>query len=228
MKIPKVFHQIWLGNLPPHPLMLEWRERWQLLHPTWQFWVWTEASDPHVLTCGDESIFSGCWALLDAACHLAQRANMWRYQVVSRFGGIYLDTDLESLRPIDDLVDQAEAFVVPRYGHRHTIFESAFFGAIPGHRWTEELVRELPKQDPKISLSMGVDYLTSVTKRHPEVVVLSEEAILFKVPDDWAAAKREMRLPEVTLCPPFSNTRAIHHWSSLWYPSGFLPLSTKC
>lgn len=268
MKIPRTFHQIWLGDQPMHPLMVVWRRRWIDLHPNWRFAFWREGKEPATLgpatlTCEHTEIKSSWPELLARSCHLAQRANIWRYEIVNRFGGVYIDTDIEPLRPLDDLLTDLEAFAVRRarplqipgpwahaapartfrspWGHVLVlpatqlprpeppsfppVYENAMFGAAPGHPWTAELLAGLPACDPTASLSMGVDYLTPVTLRHPEVAVLPEGAVLFQAPADWAAAKRERRVPEAVYRGGAPGLRAVHHWSSLWYPSGFAPLT---
>ena len=271
-KIPKIFHQIWLGDHPMHPLMVDWRRRWVDLHPGWRFDFWREGhrpeghrpegSAPATLTCDHAEIESSRPELLARACHQAQRANIWRYEIVARFGGVYVDTDIEPIRPLDDLLGGLEAFAVRRappprkpspwehaipprtfrspWGHVLTlpalqpprpappssppVYENAMFGAAPGHPWTKELLANLHTCDPAASLSMGVDYLTPATLRHPEVAVLPEGAVLFQAPADWAAAKREKKVPEAVYRGGGPELRAVHHWASLWYPSGFAPI----
>ena len=238
MKIPKVLHQIWLGPRPMHPLMVSWRERLAALHPGWELNLWREGGGPATLTCGRLEIASSYPELLARACHLSQRSNIWRYEIVSRFGGVYLDTDVEPLRPFDDLLAGLEAFVArktqaPQVGFcwqralnvPPLAYVTGLFGCVPGHPWTAELLACLTARDPSASLSMGTDYFTSVTLRHPKVTLLPERSMLFEAPADWAEAKREKRVPEAVYRGGGPELRAVHHWSSLWYPTGFEPLS---
>jgi mannosyltransferase OCH1-like enzyme len=208
--------------------MLEWQERWKKLNPKWEFMMWHETPNHHALWC------EGCWRqlgiqtqwqqdLLDRACHLSQRTNIWRYLLIQEIGGLYIDTDLEPFKPIDSLVKNHKAFAARRQSPFH-IRECAFFGATPGHPWTAQLVNELPSRDPTISLSMGTSYFTAITDQHPDVVILPENEVLFLVPDDWCRAKREAKLPESCLATAPPEAYAQHHWSSIWFPAGFAPL----
>jgi hypothetical protein len=222
--IPRIFHQIWLGTVPMHPLMLSWRQRWQALHPEWEHWLWTEsADDPCALTCGSRRLFSCHPGLLASACHLSQRSNIWRYQVVCAFGGVYLDADVEPFRPIDELVGHLDAFAVPRM-RPEGYFENAVFGAELEHTWVRDLLRGLPNRDPATSLSMGVDYLTLVLRWHPEVARLQKGAFIFEYPDPdpWLAIRRgETIAPPPELSAPPEGAYALHHWSSHWFAESF-------
>lgn len=222
MKIPRLMHQIWLGRRPLHPLMQLWRRRLEDLHPRWTLATWSEIED-RVLGSSTGLVLvpdDTCKDLLQRSCHLAQMTNIWRYLILREHGGLYLDTDVEPLRPFDDLIDDLSAFAGRRQGVPEIMCETAFMGAVPRHPWTADLVRELPTRDPAQNLSMGCDYLTLVTRRHPEVVLLPEEEIVFLPPDDWVRAHREARVPEPGDPRP-TGARAVHHWASLWHKRGF-------
>ena len=40
----------------------------------------------------------------DPARNLAERADVLRYEILRRHGGVYVDVDVECLRPLDDLL----------------------------------------------------------------------------------------------------------------------------
>ena len=226
--IPRTIHQIWLGTAEMHPLMVVWRKKWIDLHPGWYFPLWTESEDGQRLKVWGESESSPYvvipngeqQALLKRACHLSQRSNIWRYLIVMNFGGLYVDTDVEPYKPIDLLIGQSKA-VTARRSIPYFKRECAFFGAEPKHPWVCHLVSALPTKVPEITLSMGTTFFTEITVQHPEVDVLPELAVVFKEPFDWEQSKREERLPDENEIPS-PLTYAKHHWSSIWYPKGFV------
>ena len=64
-------------------------------HPTWKHMVWTEENMPVPFYFHDE------WNLDN---NHARRSDLVRLQVLINHGGVYLDTDMECIKPIDDLL----------------------------------------------------------------------------------------------------------------------------
>ena len=117
--IPRVFHQIWLGE-EPFPYERE-RETWRRHHPGWEHRLWTEADVP------------GDLELREAANRLrqpAERADILRLELLHRQGGVYLDADFECLKPIDPLLDGVGCFLGLLDSGR---VSNAVIGAEPGH-----------------------------------------------------------------------------------------------
>jgi mannosyltransferase OCH1-like enzyme len=235
ISIPKLIHFIWLGDHPMHPLMTEWVATWERLHPGWEICLWGNRdgfrSEQNLLWCKFKAMnghrllrLKECHLdLVTRACHLSQRSNIWRYQIVQTYGGLYVDTDVEPILPIDTLLDGKSAFAAT-YLHEPGHHACSFFGAVPGHPWTRALVDRLPEQDPTVSLSMGSAYFSKITNEHPDIASLPVIAVLHDhnpwmqpagVVPDVSSARRSFN-PE---------TYAIHHWSSNWFPKGFEPLA---
>jgi len=244
MKIPRIIHQIWLGpksdsseeSLSLPSVMDTWRHNWSRLNPHWQVWLWGEimtnkglklATSRNVLyggrLCPVVSPLPSQDDFLCRACHISQRSNIWRYLVVQQFGGLYVDTDVEPCRPIEEVVIDHAAFAAVRIGSAPlTVVESGFFGATANHPWISDVVRSLSLKEPERSLSMGVELLTEVTRRHPEVSHLPTEQVVFDPPTDWAQARREARVPTCDEgARKYPGAFAVHHWSSLWHKDGF-------
>ena len=171
--IPRLIHQIRLGDRPMHPNMEAWRRRWQALHPGWMYRLWHEKSwhsgfarhlhndtDDLIITLGPEHS-----DLIRRAANLSQRSNIWRYNLMYWVGGLYIDTDIEPYKPIDDLVADLSAFTCART-HQHRPLECALIGAVPKHPWLCELKDRLVEADPAVSKSMGVDYFTPITEKY--------------------------------------------------------------
>lgn len=248
VQIPKIMHFIWLGRSPLHPLMVEWLGEWRSLNPTWMVLLWQDlptSSGVYSVLLGHELPASrGVYSvdlslqepievrsrilrsehgdLIVRACHLSQRSNIWRYEIVRKLGGLYIDTDVEPIRPIDELVDGKQAFAAS-YLRESGHYTCSFFGAVPQHPWVCHLVAGLSERDPSISLSMGSAYFSEKTALHPEVEILPGIAVLndhnpwFQPPGLVPQAKADRRSAN-------PDTYAIHHWSSNWYRKGFEPL----
>jgi len=92
LRIPKVIHHIWLGSPLPEKCRIL-RETWMKNHPDWQFILWTDADIEHF---GLENK-----ALYDASTNWGEKSDIARYEIVYKYGGLYVDTDYESIKPMD-------------------------------------------------------------------------------------------------------------------------------
>lgn len=98
--IPKVMHHIWDGDIPP--LYQNYLNECKKLHPDWEFKFWSDKDiDDLVLEYGD---------VYYKARSYAGRADIARYEILYRFGGVYRDMDVKCFRPIDDLSHKYEFF----------------------------------------------------------------------------------------------------------------------
>ena len=79
---------------------------------------------------------------LRSCCPISQKADFARYEVVHRFGGIYLDTDMECLRPLETgSLDECEFFAGRDAGGG---VAAGIFGAAPSHPIAREMIERLP------------------------------------------------------------------------------------
>ena len=205
--IPKVIHYIWLGEKPMHPLMIQWRQRWKSLHPEWKMKIWSESpGQPASLACQHETLNSSFPGLLRDSCHLSQRSNIWRYELLHRLGGLYLDTDFEPLKCIEPLVDGLEAFAGRCHvaNSRDTAIGCAMIGCIPRHPWTRDLIDNMATRDPGISMSLGSKYFTEITSRHPEVHLFESDTFY----------SQRCEQPGHYKSPIPAAACAVHRWSS--------------
>ena len=109
-KIPKHFHFIWLGgNLSEEYASLQ--EKWKTLHPTFKFTLWSEKELEQETELMQElekirQVYEqddGTVLPLENIT-FAVFSDIIRYYLLFKYGGIYVDTDTECVRPIDDLV----------------------------------------------------------------------------------------------------------------------------
>src|SRR5271166_1277517 len=128
--IPRIIHQVWVGDSEMPPLAQGWREQMQRLHPDWKHHLWTES------TIGQLPGLE----LLGQCRSQSARANVVRLAAINVHGGIYLDSDCEVIRPLDDLLNH-EAFAALEDPHYVC---NAVFGAVPNHPWIRWQIDNLP------------------------------------------------------------------------------------
>ena len=122
MRIPRVFHQIWVG---PDPFPEEYaalQESWLRHNPGWELRFWRDDNLPEGLTRAE---------VYDLARTPWERADILRLEVVNRFGGVHVDADFECLRPIEPLLDDSLDFFIGYRKPGHV--NGALFGAVAGH-----------------------------------------------------------------------------------------------
>ncbi len=98
--IPKIIHRIWMGS--PRPPHLEaMTRRWQTHFPDYRLEWWT----------GERLTDLGMPVHWHTARTYAEKADIARYLVLHRFGGIYADCDVQPLRPFDYLWEDTDSLV---------------------------------------------------------------------------------------------------------------------
>ena len=91
--IPKKIHQIWIGKEVPKKYK-KWRVSWMKNHPEYEYFLWDETKILK-LDLINRNQFK-------RAINPAVKSDIARYEILYKFGGIYVDTDFESLKKIDD------------------------------------------------------------------------------------------------------------------------------
>ncbi len=194
--IPKVFHQIWLG---PDPLPAEfepYQQSWQRHHPGWELRLWGEDNLPSELRRPEA---------LDRERQPVERADILRLELIWRFGGVYLDTDFECLKPIDELLEGVDFFtgLMKAAGpSKPARVNNAIFGAVAGHPLLDRALDELrphelgARYDKHLS---GAMFFNALVLDDPGVTILPREHF-------YPATEAER-----------GDAFAIHHAARLWH-----------
>lgn len=131
MVIPKIIHQVWLG---PAPLPdTGWPQSIRAKHPDWEYRLWT---DTNVAELGCDHLFPPCKTY-------SARANVARLYAVWRYGGMYLDMDVECFKNVEPLLSGVRAFAAYEYEPDNRLC-NAIFGATQGHPWIGHQLQMLP------------------------------------------------------------------------------------
>ena len=121
MRIPRILHHIWLGQDPLPDEHKPWIESWKRLHPAWEHRLWTEENLPENPLRHE---------VLERLRAPVERADILRIELLYTHGGVYLDTDLECLRPLDEtLGDHPFVGVCNKVGR----MTNTAIASVPGH-----------------------------------------------------------------------------------------------
>lgn len=94
LRIPKIIHHIWIGSPVPEELQ-KIMNTWSEYLPDWQHMLWTDKEL-------DEFEMSNR-NLYEASTNYGQKSDIARYEILYKFGGLYVDVDTECLRSLEDL-----------------------------------------------------------------------------------------------------------------------------
>ncbi len=109
-KIPKIIHQIWLGpNLPP-AYFADFQQKWRSIHPDWEYRLWTEADL--------EPLKLDNWDLVEKSQNWAEKSDIIRCDLLDRFGGLYLDIDMDPLHSLGELHEKYDFYAGMEHPHK--------------------------------------------------------------------------------------------------------------
>lgn len=133
MGIPKVIHYCWFGGKPLPEDVLRCMESWKKYCPDYQIKRWDESN----------SDFSQCLYAQQAldAKKWAFASDYARLKAVYDEGGIYLDTDVELVRPLDDLLD-LPGYIGMEESGRYFVNTGLGFGAEKGNSVVSALMQD--------------------------------------------------------------------------------------
>jgi inositol phosphorylceramide mannosyltransferase catalytic subunit len=203
--IPRLVHRIWLTGSPPEP---EWirpfADTWR--RPRWTLRQWSGPEELQPLVNQE---------LYDRAEEIAPRhpsrlrADILRYEILHRLGGVYVDADFECLRPIDELLEGVRAFAA--WDAQDSVLANGFMGGVPGHPFLGELVRGLPasvnaRLGPHPARFSGPRYLTQVWQECGEDVTVFPSHLVY--PYSWE--QTDAHVPG----EDWPGAYAVHHWAA--------------
>jgi hypothetical protein len=86
--IPKKLHVVWIG---PHDPPLELIQTWRDYHPSWEFKLWSDHTRGWVNQ-----------VQIDRMKEWNGKADLMRYEILLREGGVCVDADSRCVRPLDE------------------------------------------------------------------------------------------------------------------------------
>lgn len=198
--IPRTFHRVWLGPAPVPERYERYWQTWKDHHPTWEFVTWRDADLPRLINAAE----------FDAATTWAGKADIARYELLLRYGGVYVDADFECLKPVDALLDGCSAFAASEDDFWVSI---GIMGGIAGHPWFWSLVDEVPQSfaglrgAPTNELTGPVMATRTVEQMPREHQPRVFERSLF-YPYGCSEPERAGG--------PFPDAYGVHHWGASW------------
>jgi|GEM_PF-7035876 len=133
--IPKIIHTCLMGGWKLSPLGERCVESWRRVLPDWEIKVWNDANVPASDWCRE------------AIAQTPVNASHWaQWRALFDFGGVFLDNDVEMVRPFD--LDH-EVFVgFQRADTMECCVNNAVVGAVPGHPFVRRVLMRIEETNP--------------------------------------------------------------------------------
>lgn len=207
--IPKIIHYVWVGGKPLTPLAEKCIDSWGKYCPDYEIKRWDEATfDINQNKYCKQAYESKKWAFV---------SDYIRLKVMYDFGGIYMDTDVEVIKPLDKFLDN-KAF--SGYEDKDTI-PTGIMASEKHGKWVGELLKdydtkEFIKADGSFNLETNVVQITNTTKKMYPTLILDNsltdcgEVVFYPkeyfCPIDLITTKKRIT----------SNTHTIHWFAGSW------------
>lgn len=203
MPIPQKIHYCWFGGNEKNELAKKCIASWKQYCPDYEIIEWNE--DNFDVTCNEycsQMFQEKKWAFL---------TDYVRLRVVYEFGGIYLDTDVELLKSLDDFLG-LEAFMASEDGKY--VNTGLGFGASTYHpvikenmEYYEQLSGDIqPQKCPGITTEILEKYGYSNARSIAEVCGVKIYPREYFSPKDYYTERIHLT----------KNTVSIHHYSGSW------------
>jgi hypothetical protein len=206
-KIPKIIHYFWFSGDPYPEKVQKCIDSWKKYCPDYEFRKWS-LDNYHTdnIFC-NEALSVKSWAFA---------SDYGRCDVLRKYGGIYLDVDVELIKPLDDLL----------YDDGFFIFESAEgvdpgsgMGAVQGHSIFDEICNQYENlhfinEDGSLNKVNIIPQYTNVLKKHG---LVSDGS--YQIVDGIAVYPPLVLSPysyNTDLTYVIDKTYGIHHWVSSW------------
>ena len=212
--IEKTIHYIWLGSKEVPERFVAFIENWRRLHPEWEIIKWNEEN----FDCE-----SSDWVKLAIKQkNYSLAADIIRSWVLLNYGGVYLDTDIELFKPLDDLVNENDFFIGYETGFW---FGCAVLGVKKGHRIMREAYERylMPCEELNSGSNMLCVLNFSATIKRLYGIKLNGKTK--KIGDNAKVLSSDYFFPQhyITRKTKMTeNTVAMHHYSSTWHSKGKL------
>lgn len=213
--IPKVIHYCWFGGKPLPESAIQCIESWKKYMPDYEIKEWNESCfDVNSVRFTQEAY------KLQKYAFVSDYARFW---ILNNFGGIYFDSDVELIKPIDDIVEQG-AFTGMEIPYKKS---KGLWGINPGVgigcEKNNPLIKEfLEYYSRKHFVNSRGSFSTTVVK----MVSKRMNALPYTVDSLGIAHFENMNVyPRTYFCPLdyetgkleiTENTRSIHHYAATW------------
>lgn len=223
--IPKVIHYCWFGRNPLPKLAKKCIESWKKYFPDYEIKEWNEDNfDVNIIPYTKEAYQAKKYAFV---------SDYARFWILYKYGGIYFDTDVEVLKPMDDIIAKGPFMGCENEASDTSVASVALspglgvnpglgLGVNPGLSLYNEILtmyESLRFINPNGSYNQKtvVQYTTELLCEHglKNINQIQECAGVWIYPKEYFCPKTPSSFePQIT-----NKTHTIHHYDGSWLPT---------
>lgn len=208
--IPQIIHYCWFGGKEKPDSVIKCMESWTKYCPDYDIKEWNESNfDIHENDYCREAYEAKKWAFV---------ADMARLVVLEKYGGIYMDTDVEAVMPFDNLLTYG-AFMC--FEKRDSV-SIGTLGVEKGNPIIADFLtpdnnRHFVREDGSYDLTTNLKFITPVLTGKYHLVLNGQKQVL---PHDVLVLPMESFIAKDGMTGWImadESTYAIHHYAASWY-----------
>ena len=209
--VPKIIHYCWFGGKPLPRSARRCIASWRKYLPEYEIREWNEDNfDVNAIPYTREAYERGKYAFV---------SDYARFWVLYHYGGLYFDTDVEIIRPFDDIVARGAFMGIEKDGENVAVASGLGMGAVSGMELYKEVI------DHYSTLQFvdehGIQIAGTVVKHATDVLIrhgFETEDREQQVAGVWIYPNDRFNpLDDATgLLTITDNTHSIHHYSKTW------------
>jgi hypothetical protein len=130
--IPPIIHQLWIGTKPcPHTMMNTWREK----NKNFKYMFWNEAAI-------QENLSLECLREIHLIQEINGKADIIRWEILYKYGGIFIDADSICIEPLDPFFLEKSAFATFENEElREGLVATGTMGFRPNHPLCRDIIQ---------------------------------------------------------------------------------------
>ncbi len=125
--IPSVLHMIWVGPEPPPNYFATHVQEWKRLMPHWTIRVWGNDD------INETEFTKDALSAIQTATIGAQKADIMRYFILQKLGGVYVDADIVPHRSLNACLSGSNAILCHDLDITWGYIANGFMAAVPAH-----------------------------------------------------------------------------------------------
>ena len=212
--IPKTIHYCWFGRGELTPLAKKCIASWRQFFPGYEIKEWNEDNfDVNCISYTADAYKAGKFAFV---------SDYARFWVLYHFGGVYFDTDVEVIKPMDDVLENGPFMGFELLGERPAVNPGLGLAAMPGMSLYKAILDQFKQmsfltENGSLNPYTMIPMVTDLLKERGLVCngAIEQVAGISIYPPDWFNPFDDA----TGWLHKTKNTRTIHWYAKSWLPT---------